>query len=386
MSLAMALEKAASALDPESERIRDANGDPGRLRRSLDAAQGARVLGWLLAHEPDAGEDLADAWAEEPEGIAYVLGVEEKDLPKDGRKRLRRVQHRLRGRGIAVPRPEPAPVTATLKPADDVLEAALISPLDPSGARLSYLVEPNPAGGTRIFELIFDSGRGLLECSVYTAGRGGARRFLKEAGGRQGAAAIPLAPDSLRKLLARAAEVHPPERPLPRGFSEWRGHLTAAAPGAKTPGELVREALGSEGGSVARAVALIRSREIGPWPPPEGPLRSLAERLQGLAEAKLVVSGAQKQQQIDAALNASLEEILDAAGVARTVSRFEETAYVFWKQGREDDARACLAAAGSMGDTGGGDPVAARALLEATIGPLLDRLREEEDSSLIVKP
>lgn len=386
MSLAVALERAASDLDPEAERIRDANGDPGRLRRALDPAQGARVLGWLLAHEPEAGEELADAWAEEAEGIPYVLAVSESALPKDGRKRLRRVQHRLRGRGVAVPKPEPAPVTATLPAADDALEAALLSPLDPTGARLAYLVEPNPGGGVRIFEVIFDSGRGVLECSVYTAGRGGARRFLKEAQGKQGSAALSVLPDSLRKLLARVSEIHPPERPLPRGFAEWRSHLTAARPEARTPGEEVREALGAEGGSVADAVALVKRGEIGPWPPSEAALRTLVERLQALGEGRILVSGAQKGEQIDAALRTALEEILDAAGASRTAQRFEETAYVFWKQGREAEARACLAAARSLGDTPAGENAAARALLEVTLGPLLERLREEEDSSRIVKP
>ena len=52
----------------------------------------------------------------------------------------------------------------------------------------------------------------------------------------------------------------------------------------------------------------------------------------------------------------------------------------------EEDARACLAAALSFSDTEAGENAVARALLEVALAPLLDRLREEEDSSLIVKP
>jgi hypothetical protein len=152
------------------------------------------------------------------------------------------------------------------------------------------------------------------------------------------------------------------------------------------PGDLAREALGSEGGSLARALELVRERQVGPWPPPEAPLRSVVERLQELAEGKIVVSGEQRRERIDAILGEALLAFYDPAASARMVGRFEEMAFVFWKQDREEDARACLAAALRFSDTEAGENAVARALLEVALAPLLDRLREEEDSSLIVKP
>lgn len=386
MSLAGALERAATALEREADQIRPANGDPARLRRELAPEAGGRVLSWLLAHEPEAAEELAEAWSEDPEGVPHLLAVSEEELPKAARKAFRRLLHRLRGRGVMVPVEAPVPVVATLRPLDDALEAALVSPLDPSGARIGYLVEPNPGGGARIFELILDGGRGILECSVYTAGRSGARKFLREALAREGFPALPVTSDSLRRLVAEAAQAHPADRPLPRAFSEWRSRLTQAAADARTPGELAREALGSEGGSLPRALELVRERQVGPWPPPEGVLRPLVERLQALAEGKIVVSGTQKRERIDAILGEALQGFYDPATASRMAARFEETAYVLWKQGHEEDARACLAAARSFGDTAGGENVVARALLEVALAPLLEPLREEEDSSLILKP
>jgi hypothetical protein len=385
VSLAAALERAASALEAEADRIRPANGDPGRLRRELAPEAGGRVLGWLLSHEPAAGEELAQAWAEDPQGSAHLLAVPERDLPKAGRKALRRVLHQLRGRGVAVPEPAPPPLVATLPPLEDALEAALVSPLDPSGARMAYLVEANPGGGARIFEIIFDSGRGILECSVYTTGRSGARKFLREAQARS-FPALPVPPDSLRRLLASAAEAQPADQAPPRAFSEWRTRLTRSPEGTAAPGDLAREALGGEGGSLARALELVRERQAGPWPPPEAALRPVVQRLQELAEGRIVVSGAQRRERIDAILREALVAFYDAAASARMAGRFEETAFVYWKQGREEDARACLAAARSFGDTAGDENAVARALLEVALAPLLDRLREEEDSSLIIKP
>ena len=60
----------------------------------------------------------------------------------------------------------------------------------------------------------------------------------------------------------------------------------------------------------------------------------------------------------------------------------EETAYLLWKQDREEDARACLAA--------GDDREVRRAILEVALEPVLARLqeeeREQEADSLVVKP
>jgi len=398
MSLAGALERAASALEPDADAIRFANGDPDRLAASLDAEAAARVLAWLWSHEPGDGDALASAWSETEEGRERLLALQEDALPKAARKGLRRIRHRLRARGVDVPRAAPTPTVATLPRVEDDLEAALVSPLDPYGARVVYLVEPAPSGGARLFEIVLDPERGITECAVYNAGRSGTRKFLREVQNRSRFAALPVPPVAARRLLARAAGAQPEERPLPRDFSEWRSRLTRTGPDARTPGEMARDALGTEG-SVARAVELVREGRIGPWPPGEHVLRPLAERLQGLAAGPLVLSPAQRRERVDQVLGEALGEIYDAARQQGLRERLEESAFVLWKRGLEEEARACLAAARRFGDTAPADEPVARALLEAALAPLLERLRSDEEppgpeqddagqagSSLIVKP
>ncbi len=59
IGLPEALERAATAMPRDAEAIRPANGDPIQLALALDATGASRVLGWLLANEPSAGEELA---------------------------------------------------------------------------------------------------------------------------------------------------------------------------------------------------------------------------------------------------------------------------------------------------------------------------------------
>jgi hypothetical protein len=214
LGLPEALERAASALPRDAAAIRPANGDPVQLAAALGPAAAQRVLVWLLANEPDAGEELALAWSEDPEGAGRcVVSLDPEGLPKPARKSLRRVLHRLRSQGVAVPEAPRATVVATLPPVDDALHEARVSPLDPRGARVVYLALDHPSGGVRLFETVIDDVHGVLEFEVYSSGRRRVRRFLRdfERAGSLRAAAAP--PDAVRALIARAARAHPVARP-----------------------------------------------------------------------------------------------------------------------------------------------------------------------------
>jgi hypothetical protein len=381
VGLAEALERAAEALPAEADSIRPANGDPVRLLELLDAAAATRVLGWLLAHEPADGAELAAAWGEDPEaGAAPVLAVDEAAMPKAGRKALRRVRHQLRSRGVEVAGPPRQPVVATLPRVEDRLDEALLSPLDPRGTRAAFLVSSHPSGGARMFEVLLDDERGVLETRVYSVGRSQLRRFVRSFTQRDEFPAVSAPSDAVRALIARAAQAQPADRPLPRGFVEWRGQLAEAPQGARTPGEIVRAELGdveAEPSLLRRAAERVRAHALGPWPPPAEALHGVAERLGEAAQGRLVVSEAQRREQLDAVLDGALDELFAEPFAARTAARFEETAYWWWRRGSEEDARVCLAAARAFREGGVRDNPVARAMIEVVMAPVLAKLEEE---------
>jgi hypothetical protein len=381
VGLAEALERAAGALPAEADRIRPANGDPLRLLELLDAAAATRVLGWLLAHEPEDGAELAAAWAEAPEaGAAAVLAVDEAGLPRAGRKALRRVRHQLRSRGVAVSSPPPQQVVATLPPVEDRLDEALLSPLDPRGTRAAFLVSSHPSGGARMFEVLLDDLRGLLETRVYNVGRSQLRRFVRSFTQRDEFPAVSAPPDAVRALIARIAAAQPADRPLPRGFVEWRAQLAGAPQAARTPGEIVRGELAdvaAEPSLLRRAAEQVRAHVLGPWPPPADALHGLAERLGEAARGQVILSPAQRRQQLDAVLDQALEALFAEPFAERTAERFEETAYWWWRRGSEQDARVCLAAARAFREGGVRENPVARAMIEVVMAPVLAKLEEQ---------
>jgi hypothetical protein len=391
VSLADALERAASKLPAAADAIRPANGDPERVLAALAPDAAAQVLAWLLANEPDSAGELADAWAERDEAAPVFAAVDDAALPKAGRKLLRRALHRLRSRGVAVGEKAPEPRVARVAAADEEIEAAFVSPIDPGGARIVTLIESNPAGGARLFEVITDARAGVVECRIYTTTRGRARRFAQELATRERFGGTPVPRDAARALLARAAARQPGDRPLPRAFAEWRTHLAGAPEGAATPGELARAALGvgaDERGAARRAAELVRERKIGPWLPADAGLRALAEKLQEAARSRIIVTGSRRREQLEEVLREGEAEVFAGDEAARAAEWLEETAFLLWKAAREDDARACLAAAREAAGAGEGE--IRRALLETALAPLLERLRAEEReqdaTSLVVKP
>jgi hypothetical protein len=389
VSLADALERAASALPDLADAIRPANGDPRRLLAALDAAGAARVLEWLLAHETGAGGELALAFADDPEGVAALQALRTAGLAKAARKELGRALHRLRSRGVETPALAASEArVATLARVQDELGGAFLSALDPRGARLVVLLEANPGGGARLFELVVDEARGVLECQAYTSARRHARRFVRALAERKQLAVVEAPVDAVRALLARVADRRDPEHPPARSFEEWRSHLTTVGAGARPPGELAREALGGDAGPPALELVaeLVRKHELGPWPPPRAVLEPLAARLREAVEGRVIVSGATRRERIREALDACLAEAFAGGAAADAAARLRESAYVFWKTDRAEAARAALAAARAFEERPPAENPVARALLETTLGPFLESLEAEEPASLITPP
>lgn len=365
MSLPERLEQAAEALPGDADAIRPANGDPQRLWTGLGPEAAQRVLSWLFANAPDEAIELADEWLDEAGGAAVVAAIDEADLPKPGRKALRRLLHAARSRGLAVVRSEGAPSkVARLPDLEEEISAGYVSSLDPRGARLVYLLESSPAGGAHVFEALVDLERGLVDFQLYRAGRRQVRDFIRDVTRRKGGyAAVEVEPLAVRALIARAVAAHPASRPFPKPFPEWRSRLTKGAEGASTPGELAREALGSEATDeqIERLVAEIRDRAIGPWPPApdvmEAPVQALRDRAK--------TAGDEAIDSLEDWTRETIHSLYPGERASVHAERFEECAYLYWRRGDEDTARACLATAAELRSGRGAEAPAVRALGES---------------------
>jgi hypothetical protein len=380
MSLAAALDAAASALPKDEDLIRPANGDALRVLAAATPEAAQRVLGWMLSERPEDADELVAEWLGEEAGQRALLTLREEGLTKPGKKALRRWLHRLRSAGAPVPKAAgPAPAVATLAKVEDEISGAYLSAIDPNGTRMAYFLEPHPNGGARVFEVVFDDARGVAGFRVLQAARGNARRFLKDLARENKGSAEELPADSVRAAVAFAVQRQPKDRPLPRGFSEWRARVAAAPAGTKLPGEIAAAALGASltPGDLGAAVKLVEEAKLGPWPPLREQVLPLLERVRADLASPLVISGATKAGRLDDRIAEAVAELYDADACAVAAHRLRESAFAFWRGGDDPAARACLAAAREFATAKAADNVVARALLERVLRPAFEALERE---------
>ena len=384
MSLPEALELAAGALPDQADVIRPANGDPIQLLSALDDDGCGVVLAWLLANEPEAGEELLLDWCEDDRGIACVQSLDVGALPKSGKKLLRKALHRMRTSGVdvAVVESRSAPVVPNKEAVADELNGAYMTPVDPRGSVLVFLVEANPSGGARLFQTLLDERRGVVEFNVYATGRSKTRSFLRmltDSTSTGAAGAVEIDSGVARETIARVASAHPSDRPFPRAFSEWRRKLETGRSDS-TPGEAARASLGNvldaSDETLERVAARVRDKDLGPWPPNTARITEVSETLGSAVDDLLQKPAKARATALEKAVGAATSALFNGDHGAQTASRFEASAYVAQLGGNDEEARDLLVAADSFrGEDLGSNPIA-RAMTEAFTATVLKRAED----------
>ena len=277
-----------------------------------------------------------------------------------------------------------APVVAHVGSVEDSFDRALVTPIDPRGTRMAYLVEPHPAGGARMYEAILDDSRGIVDFRVYSAGRSKVRTFLKDVGARSSTPMLDVESGELRALIARAVAQQAQDNPAPRAFIEHRSQLQLDR-SASTPGDRAAAHFGSVEATEETLDGLAeraRMGAVGPWPPDFDLLRELGEdvkaHLDELGEGA-VLSGEKQDPKTRTVLAKAAQDLYGGEFGAITAHRFREAAFVFWQRDKEEEARQCLAAADSFeSGTDVGNNAVALAFIEVLVAPLVAQAAADE--------
>ncbi len=390
MSLAESLERAASALPDDEEAIRPANGDPVQLLGGLGVEGSQRVLAWMLEHEPAEAEELASAWLEEEGGPQVLASLDGSELPKAGRKVLRRIAHRARSRGIEIAEGQATPKVARLPEVEESIEQGYVSAYDPRGSRIVYLVESHPGGGVRLYEGLLDELRGVLDFQVYRIGRSQLRDFVRRLTRQERYPAIAAGAAAVRALIAAAAEVHPEARSLPKAFSEWRSAAISGADPDARPGEQVRSALARPVHDAAAQAALLEEIDeggLGPWPPDPDKMAETTAAVRDRVEVQRSAAEASGEapdidaEEVRRALRDAMLELYVGELASATATRFEESAFFAWKQEQPERAQQMLLTASALRAGEAAEDALVAGLASAVTRHLADSLLESVDAA-----
>jgi hypothetical protein len=217
----------------ESSQIAAATGAPreeaGRAARLLLTLSRAKAEEVATLPPPLALAVLhAAAQAGRVELVAALGAAKEKELAKEAKRLL----HRLKLRGVAVPEPAPAPPPPP--PPPEPPPPAYASTADARGERAIWLPRNVPGKGVEVAQVVCSAEKGLIELQLGLLGRKEWRGFVKgllERGTAMGVTELPWSEAHALVVAARKVNETSGQR-IPDGTDQWLGGLVPPPPAA----------------------------------------------------------------------------------------------------------------------------------------------------------
>ncbi len=369
-------------LDQNDTKLREMGFDPAapapqalariaELRGKVDEAALARALG-----------DIGDP------GAAEMLSAMEGQASGALRREIRRSLFRLRQHGIAPPQAEqPRATRARPAPAEAGL-SALISPIDPEGAQIVWMLKSRMGGGLhRLWALVSES-EGLVGAQVVEMTRRELRTQRKDLEERAAMKLVEADPRLADFIVCDAYRRTPEARRGQVGnFYALRAELTASQP----PADFIHPVYTELAAEVQAEPSpeLMKEPEIQAirFSPEE--LKPFVEEVNRVQESVLVVSRASQEERVMSAVEHALDGLVSGERAHRMRRRLEDTAYYMMKDGRRQAAGWAAAAAARIRDGADLKRIAFfRALMQAHLGSQMaqESERRQSEPRLIMTP
>ncbi len=377
---------------------------PAALRARLDLALARRApagddaRAWVAALGADLAGPLVELPAPELERALDALvavGAAARDLleradslapDRERRKSVRRAIHRLRSRGVEVT-PHAEPRASVLRPLPKGRARAVVSAIDPSGARIVWLLGER-VGGADLCEVLVSDEIGVVRIDRLAGKKRDVERFVADllSSGRIESAEID--PDAARAWLRHCERAR--GGAVPAQVDPALVREATRGPESPTPGEAVRSR-SAPLGSLAEAEAWLRARIEGgalpPWLGSGAAIEEAAARLDDVERSPLVLSGLAERDRREQPLVAAAERLLGEETRHRVARRLEETAALLDARGERTGASACLRVADAVREAR--EPLRVgflRRLLELSIEAARRKRGGPGESPLIVPP
>ncbi len=283
------------------------------------------------------------------DGAAQLLAEMEPASSGGTRREVRRGLFKLRQRGI-----EAAPVPRAAKPggapaASAEALRALMSPIDPEGARIVWIIKARPQGGSaRLWGLTSES-EGLVGATLVNLSGRQLREERTELERRAGLALVDADWRLADFILCEAYRRTPEARRGQVGnFLTIRAEIIASPPPADFAHPVYDE-LAAEI-TADPSPDLLKEPEIAGWRLPAEKTRSYINEVNDIRQSRLVLNRFQQEDRINTIVDRAIVELL--SGEAGTIARrrLEDTAYYLARTGRRQAAGWAASAAARMRD------------------------------------
>jgi len=284
------------------------------------------------------------------DGAAQMLAEMEPASTGATRREIRRAMFKLRQRGFEAA-PAPRPVVKPTGPTATAAEAlrALMSPIDPEGARIVWIIKARPQGGSaRLWGLTSES-EGLVGATLVNLSGRQLREERSELERRAGLALVD-ADWRLADFIVCEAYRRTPEarRGQVGNFLTIRAEIIANPP----PGDFAHPVYDELAAEITADPSpdLLKEPEIAGWRLPAEKTKPYINEVNDIRQSPLVLNRFQQEDRINTIVDRAIVELL--SGEAGTIARrrLEDTAYYLARTGRRQAAGWAASAAARMRD------------------------------------
>jgi plasmid stabilization system protein ParE len=326
--------------DPADSKLRELGYDPAAPPETA-----LEVLRGLLGNPQADQATVARALGEiRIPGAADLLSAMERSASGALRREIRRALFRLRQRGI-VPHAAAPEKPSEPAPAAEPALSALLSPFDPSGARLVWIMKPRLQGGVTQLSCVVDEEEGLVGAGVATRSRREVRdkrgEIERDFGLKMVEADWRLADFIVCEAYRRTARK---SEHRVTDFMAERAELIAEPPAEKFVHPIYAELLAAP---AEPSSELLKEPAIAEWKFPAAALKPYTDEIARLQGSTLVLSPIQQKERVEEVMDKAMAGLFANDRVRR---RLEDIAYYLARSGKTEPARWAAAAAAAIRD------------------------------------
>jgi hypothetical protein len=339
---------------------------------------------------PVAHAALAELGAvREPAAAAALLRLGDTLADKELRKEARRALVHLRSQGVTPPA-EAVPARAPVSPLQPraTLYRALASNADGAGSRAMALFADRPLGGTYMFFALLNDVAGLKDFHVRDSTRKRLAAYEADMRESEDQTWIELPLDYARWLLQEAAGLNAESgTAVPLDYRQWQDVVGAPEQTFERPlayEEVSRFEIKMRPELLEHSTQLFEEPEVVRWIIGYRDVQKYVAEVRRAIESPIVLTAETDEQRLERVLNTAIREFFTAPQRRGLQRRLEETAYLFLRTDRPQQAKLAIAAAVEIADS---DPVLlsrhpfVRRLMQRSLEIALRALRAGMDPS-----
>lgn len=309
-------------------------------------------------------------------------------------KGIKRSLYRIEQRGIPTGPVEKARrESSILRPLAEEQAKGFISAVDSEGGQIVFLTVPRKPMGLYLLQGILNDTRGMIEFNRVETTKKGFREFYESLRGPGQFPVVEIDPGYCRYRLEEAAQLteHRGES-IPASYLASKRDLQRLER-TETPPALLfldeKEIL-ADPRLLRNSANLFQIEPFSSWFLPREEVQKYADLIEEAEASRLVLNPAQKEARLQEAYRKALIDLFPEERRLLYRRRLEEMAYVLFKQGEKDSARAALAASIDLRSVIASlepNPFLLNLVIRSIYAIVAqDMEKKKEEPSLIVKP